>query len=282
MSITELLAESDNPLTVEERQRMRETVVSTARRYLVGRRFIDLYGPLGAGVQSVPYFEFKGLSPSAIDFGAEEETERVAASSRNLRTLPIIYKDFLIHWRDLQAARDHNLPFDFSPAAIAASFCAQKEDELLFYGEEKLGIEGILTAKGRLVSRLGSWEAPGSGFSAIVAAAELLNRAGYFAPYVLVASPRLYASLHRVHERTGVLEVESVRAFLGGGVFQSGQLHGDVAAVIASGPQNLDLAVALDLSIAYLSAEAMNHPFRVLEVVLPRIKQPQAICTLEA
>jgi uncharacterized linocin/CFP29 family protein len=281
MSIGELLGENENPLTPEEREQMQQMVVSTARRYLVARRFIDLFGPLGVGVQSVPLAGFKGMGACEVDFTGDAEAERITTAAREFRTLPILYKEFLLHWRDIQAARDHNLPLDLSPASIAAAWCAQKEDELVFHGNQQLGIEGLLNAKGRLVQGIGSWDGPGSAFTEVVAAVERLNSEGFLAPFALVTSPRRYASLHRVHERTGVLEVESLRALLGGGVFQSNQLRPDSALVVALGPQNLDLAIGLDLSVAYLSAEKMNHPFRVLEVVMPRIKQPRAICTLE-
>lgn len=281
MSIGELLGESDNPLNPEERQQLHELVVSTARRYLVCRRFIDLYGPLGAGVQAVPFHEFGSRTPGTLDLTGDGEDPALSPSSRSFKTLPIIYKDFLLHWRDIQAAHDHNLPLDLSAAAVAAASCAQKEDELIFYGDKGLGIPGLLTCEGRLVASLGRWDEPGGGLASVVAATERLTGEGYFAPYVLVTSPRLFALLHRVHERTGVLEFDTVRTFLGGGVFQSNLLRGDSAVLVAVGPQNLDLALALDLAVAHLGPERLNHPFRVLEVLLPRIKQPKAICTLE-
>lgn len=281
MSIGELFGESDNPLSQEERQQLHELVVATARRSLVCRRFIDLFGPLGAGVQAVPYLEFGSQAPGSIDLAGDADNPAVSPSSRSFKTLPIIYKDFLLHWRDIQAAHDHNLPLDLSAAAVAAAFCAQKEDELIFFGDKGLGVPGLLTAEGRLVASLGRWDEPGGGLASVVAATERLAQEGFFAPYVLVTSPRLFALLHRVHERTGVLEVETVRAFLGAGVYRSNLLRGDLAVLVAVGPQNLDLAIAVDLTVAHLGPDKLNHPFRVLEVVMPRIKRPKAICTLE-
>ena len=51
--------------------------------------------------------------------------------------------------------------------------------------------------------------------------------------------------------------------------------------ILATGSQNFDLAVAQDLTVAYLGPDKMNHPYRVLESVYLRIKRPGAICTLE-
>jgi uncharacterized linocin/CFP29 family protein len=42
------------------------------------------------------------------------------------------------------------------------------------------------------------------------------------------------------------------------------------------------LAVSEDFETAYLGEEGLNHPFRVFETVVLRIKRPSAICTLEA
>lgn len=281
MSTNPFLLQNENPLNEAERQRIDETIVKVARRLLVGRRFIDLYGPLGPGVQTVSYDEYTGVSAGAMDLVGQQESGAVFADSRTFKTIPILYKDFLLHWRDIEASRVHHLPLDVSAAAGAASFCAQQEDELIFNGNPKMGYEGLMNAKGRLTSPLGDWGVPGTGFSNIVAATEKLSRAGHFGPYAMVCSPKLYAMLHRIYEKTGILEIETIRQLATDGVFQSNNLKEDAAVVVSTGRENLDLAVAMDMSVAYLGPSNMNHPFRVLEMALPRIKHPDALCTLE-
>ena len=95
-------------------------VIEVARRSLVGRRFIDLYGPLGAGVQTVPQDQFKGVEPGAVDLVGDSTASRVFSDKRTFLTIPLIYKDFLLHWRDIEAARSHNMPLDVSAAAGAS------------------------------------------------------------------------------------------------------------------------------------------------------------------
>lgn len=275
------LGQSDNPLREDEWRNLNEMVTMVARRALVGRRFIDLYGPLGAGVQTVAYDEYTGVTPGGLDLVGQQETQAVFTDSRQFKTVPIIYKDFLLHWRDIEASHEHKLPLDFSAAAGAAAICAQKEDELIFYGNAKLGFEGLMNANGRLSTALGDWSVAGTGFSNVVEATERLNRSGHFGPYAMVTSPRLYAMLHRIFEKTGVLEIQTISQLVSDGVYQSNSLKGDVAVVISTGRENLDIAVAMDMSVAYLGPDRMNHPFRVLEMLLPRIKHPDAICTLE-
>ena len=115
--MSDFLGHNENPLRQEEWQRLSETVVQVARRSLVGRRFIDLYGPLGAGVQTVPLDQFVGVEAGAIDLVGEQDTARVFTDARTFKTIPLLYKDFLLHWRDLEAARTHNMPLDVSAAA---------------------------------------------------------------------------------------------------------------------------------------------------------------------
>lgn len=277
----QFLGHEENPLRPDEWTRLTETAVEVARRSLVCRRFIDLYGPLGAGVQTVALDEFTGVSPGALDIVGEEDTAPVFADRRTFKTIPIIYKDFLLHWRDVEAARAHNMPLDVSAAAGAAAFLAQREDRVILFGDEKLGLEGLTNVSGRSTLGLRDWSQPGNGFTNIVEATQKLLDNGHYGPYAVVTSPRLYAMLHRVYEKTGVLEIETVRKLASDGVFQSNLLKDDRAVVVSTGRENLDIAVAMDLSVAYLGAERMNHPFRVLEALLLRIKHPDAICTIE-
>jgi uncharacterized linocin/CFP29 family protein len=277
----DFLGHAENPLREDEWARLNETVIQVARRSLVGRRILDIYGPLGAGVQTVPHDEYTGVSPGAIDIVGEQETASVFTDARKFKTIPIIYKDFLLHWRDIEAARLHNMPLDVSAAAGAAALCAQQEDELIFYGDPKLGHEGLMNATGRLTVPLGDWTISGAGYLAIVEATRKLNESGHYGPYAVILSPRLFSQLHRIFEKTGVLEIETIRQLAPDGVFQSNRLRGSSGVIVSTGRENMDLAVAMDMVAAYLGASRMNHPFRVLESLILRIKHPDAICTLE-
>ena len=278
----DFLGHAENPLREEEWARLNETVIQVARRSLVGRRILDIYGPLGAGVQTVPHDEYQGVSAGAVDIVGEQETATVFTDARKFKTIPIIYKDFLLHWRDIEAARLHNMPLDVSAAAGAAALCAQQEDELIFYGDPKLGHEGLMNAAGRLTVPLGDWTASGAGYLSIVEATRKLNESGHYGPYAVILSPRLFSMLHRIFEKTGVLEIETIRQLASDGVFQSNRLRGDSGVVVSTGRENMDLAVAMDMVAAYLGASRMNHPFRVLESLILRIKHPDSICTLES
>lgn len=270
------------PLSPERWRELNMSVVEVARRRLVGRRFLDLYGPLGAGVQSVHNDVFTGMERAAIGVLGEEPKPPVRAAGRQMLTIPILYKDFSLYWRDVQTSEQFGSPLDMSAAAAAASSVADREDDMVFNGVSELGLPGLSTVQGRHVLPLGDWNKVGAAIAAVSAAIERLVEGGFYGPYCLVTSPHLHAKLARFVENTGVSELNHLREVCTDGVFRSSVLPMNTAVVVSTGPQNFDLAVAQDFRVAYLGAEQMNHPFRVFECAVLRIKRSQAICTLEA
>ena len=138
-----------------------------------------------------------------------------------------------------------------------------------------------MVVEGRHIINRRDWAEPGNAFKDVVDATQTLVLGGYYGPYAMVVSPTLYTQMHQVHPGTGVLEIEHIRQLITDGVYQSPLIKEGFGMIVATGSQNFDLAVAQDLTVAYLGAEHMNHPFRVFESVYLRIKRHGSICTLE-
>ena len=268
------------PLTGDQWAQIDAVVVKTASRALIGRRFIPIYGPLGAGVQTVPLQQFEGTYTGEADFTGEAECGTIRTSGVRHIPLPLIHKDFMLLWRSVAAA-DEGVPLDLAPAASAASFTARKEDDLIFNGDPALGLDGILSVSGRKILPLQDWSSVGNAFADVAKALEHLGSEGFYGPYALIVSPVLYAQMHGVHERTGVLEIRNVEELTTAGVFRSPVIPKNKAAVVSIGSQNMDLAIAQDLAVASLGPEKMNLLLRVLEILALRIKRPQSIVTME-
>jgi len=277
----DILDRQSAPLTPEEWARIDEAVVNTARSMLVGRRVISILGPLGAGVYSMPYSVFSGKTQAGVDMIGEKEDMAVEPDRRATINLPILYKDFKILWRDVEADRHLGIPLDVSTAAVAANFVAVQEDSLIFNGNSDLGHEGVFTASGRLTVPMASWDKSGNALADAVKAAGALAAAGHYGPYAMVVSPVLFGSMVRVYGNTGMLELDQVKALMTGGVQYTNVIAGKKAAVIALGPQNLNLAIGQDMSSGYMGPVNMNHVFRVLETAALLIRRPDAICTIE-
>lgn len=278
--MADLLARSEAPLTSAEWEVIDKAVVRAASRQLVARRFIEVFGPLGAGIQNVNFNTFGGTDTAKIDMLGTGEAAPVEPIERVHEEIPLIYKDFILLWRDMETSRRLELPLDIAAAAAAAAFVAEKEDQLIFNGDRGLGLQGLLTAEGRNSVDVHDWDDPGAAFGDVVAAIQRLVEAGFFGPYAVAVSPRRFAQMHRVYANTGVLEVNHIRDIATSGVFQSAAIA-DYGLVLSTGVQNLDIAIAQDIVTAYLGPENLNHPFRVLESLVLRIKRPGAICALE-
>lgn len=276
----DFLDRSNAPLREEEWRQIDTLVVEVARRQLVGRRFIPVFGPLGAGTQDVDYDVFTGTDAAVVST-LGESTDPVRAKRRVHEHMPLIYKDFMLYWRDLESNRLMGTPVDLGAAAAAASFCAQKEDDLIFNGNDDLGYPGLTTVEGRQVLQASDWDVAGNAFNDIVSATRMLINEGFFGPFALVVSPKAFSQMQRVYANSGVLEINHVREIATGGVFQSPLLRNKLGFVVSMGIQNFDIAIGQDLITAYLGPEKMNHPFRVMESLVLRIKRPGAIVTLE-
>ncbi|MGO4887337.1 family 1 encapsulin nanocompartment shell protein [Anaerobacillus sp. MEB173] len=268
------------PLNDREWAMLDEIVIENARRNLIGRRFLDIYGPLGQGIQSVVNDIIDQPGHGSLSFHGKD-LDLSSATKRVHLTIPLLYKDFELYWRDLEQAKALDIPIDFSPAANAVTQCALLEDDLIFNGSTEFDLPGLTNVKGHLSHIREDWMKSGNAFSDIVEARNKLLQMGHSGPYALVLSPKLYALLHRVHQGTNVLEIEHVRELVTDGVYQSPVLKGDSGVLIATGRHNVDLVIAEDINTTYMDSENMNHYFRIYECIVPRIKRPNAICTLE-
>lgn len=263
-----ILMRSAAPLNLAQWELIDKTVKEVVSNILVGRRFLQLYGPLGYGVYTVPFYSYK------------KEGEALRAEC--LRPLPLveISADFVITARDLDSF-ERGLPFDVGPVAGAATICAMKEDELIFKGCEETGLEGLLNASGRQVLSMGDWDKEGQALTDVSKAVAKLTSSGFYGPYAVILNPSTFALLQRVVGRQGILEVELVKKVAEVGLFCTPVVPENRVVVVSPKPIYMDLAVGQDLVTAYLESSNMEHKFRILETVALRIKEPGAICTLE-
>jgi len=273
----EFLSRQDAPFSLEQWAKIDEKVVRIARQVLVGRRFISLYGPLGAGVQSINIDSFESTDCGHIEFFGENECFPLGVKSRRFMEIPMVYKDFKITWRDVEHSAQFNLPLDLASVAGAAAICAKKEDELIFLGNAEQGYEGLFTATGVERIAKGNWAEGETAFSDVARGLEILVGNGLVSNFALVVSPDLYRQMQRVQPNTGLLESERVGKLVEGNLFQSAVLGSNSAVLVCSEAQNMDLVIGQDMITGYLGPDKLNHSLRVLETVMLRIKRKDAI-----
>ena len=252
--------------------------ISAVGNATVARRFIQTSGPLGAGAQTVQTETLVGITEGYKSLMGEEGT-RVITGKRNSDIVPIISKDFVVHWRDLSEARQTGQPLSFAKAAAAASSCARTEDKLVFYGHSAYGYEGLMTVAGRNNLTGLQWSNAGDAFNNFTKLIQILRSRSYTGPFAAVVHPHIYADMHRVLGGSSLLEIAHVRALLTAGIFRSSLLAPRSGFVVSTGKENLELMISVDTSLAFLGAKQMNLPFRVFKAVYLRILRSDAICT---
>jgi len=271
------LMRNDIDLPQEEWQSIDATVVQAAKAVLIARKFLPVYGPLGAGTQSVYLDTFNELSDSQSDFFGEAEAEPLQVKTRKSVEIPMLYKDFSIGWRDMEYAKQVGLPLDLSLVAAAANACARKEDQLIFIGNEASQTVGLATAEGTQKFAISDWKTGENAFQDIVKGLQSLAAKGFAGKFTLAVSPDLFTQLQRLQENTGLLESERIKKVLGGNLFMTPALGTGKAILVCAEPQNIDLVIGQDMITGYLGSEKLNHLFRVLETILLRIKRPESI-----
>lgn len=285
-----LVGRAQAPLVEEEWKQLDEAIVKAARRVLVGRKVLPVYNLADVGVMEVQWDELTELSPATISMYGETPIEDIITYTRKSLVVPIIHKDFRIHWRDIIASRRKGTPLDTANAESAALVVARLEDELILTGEyagsPKLGIEGLATATGRnTVASAGAWATSPNAVNTVKNAMEELTVDNFYGPYDLILQPSAFLDAHTFIGNTAVMQIDKIRELISGNVYVTPALRAadggtDNALLMETGAENADLCVAQDLKTFYKELGDMNHFFKVYEAVVPRIKRPTAICEI--
>jgi len=93
---------------------------------LVGRRVLPVKALAGVGVMTVDWDELSEMSQAHISMYGETPAEDTIIYTRKSLTVPILHKDFRIHWRDFEASRRFGAPLDTANAESVALVVAQK------------------------------------------------------------------------------------------------------------------------------------------------------------
>lgn len=267
------LARESAPFSPETWEKIDSAVIDNAKKHMVCRRFLNIYGPLGPGASTVPVD-----GPNKAE-SLENGLGRI--TGRKLVELPQFYEDFTLLWRDIEESERLDRPLDLSAAASAAQRSAKREDELILFGNKALGAEGLMTAAGSYKIKRGTWNEGEDAYKDVAHAIAYLSSNSKLGRYALVLSPELYLDLQRLQPNVGLLELDRISKLVGGRVYPAGPFGAGKAALVCAEPQYMDLAVGVDLSVGYLELKDFNHSFRILETAALRIKDPSAIVAFE-
>jgi len=268
----DFLSREGAPISEELWEKIDHEVVSMAKKVLIGRKFLNIYGPLGAGVQAINVDDLSELE--------ENEDSLVQIHGRRFEQIPLLTQDFCLLWRDLEFSEQSGMPVDLSAARQASAAFAKKEDEFIFLGNKAFGYEGLLTAQGITKLPISNWEEGENPVKDVSAALMKFLESDLVGRKVLILSPDLYLKLQRIQPGTGMTEYERVSKLVNN-IYQTPVLGSGKAVLVCSEPQYMDLVIGQDMITSYLETKNLNHYFRIIETALLRIKNKKAVIVFE-
>lgn len=257
------------PVPGELWERIDKAAVAAAQALLTGRRFLDLEGPYGVGLTSVEI---------GADFYCREPArdEAGAVASRAI-SVPMIRKRCALSVRQVEAALTMGQPLGLTEIEDAAEAVARREEEFIYYGEEKFGLEGLLTARGGNEVQCGDWSAVEQALEDVLGAVGALEQGGFRGPYALAVSPALYNNLFRRYEGTDMLQLEHLKRLCELGVYKA-PIEGAVLVDRHVGR----LILAQDLMVGYSANDGIHYQLFVSESIVLVVQEPRATCRLAA
>ena len=241
--------------------------VSSAKKYLTGRRFLDMEGPYGLGLTA--------LELGADDYCREPGDNEAGAVVSRAIAVPMLRKSFRLSTRRLVAFLDKSMPVSLAEVEDAAEAVARREEEFIYYGQTDFGIEGLLNAKGNHKIQCGDWKELDTALTDVLSAVTRLDEAGFHGPYALALPPAQYNNLFRHYENTDMLQVEHLKSLCTNGVFKAPVDHpvlvDDHAGVLVMGQ---------DMRVGYAGTDGIHYQLFVCESLVLRLDEPGAVCIL--
>jgi uncharacterized linocin/CFP29 family protein len=216
-----------------------EEAARTLKRYLAGRRVVDLQGPEGAALSAVGTGHLRGITAPG---------DGIVARQREVNALVELRVPFELDRQQIDDVERGAKDSDWQPVKDAARKIAFAEDGAIFDGYAGGGITGIRQGTSNPVMTL-----PGDVRNypdAIAQALSQLRLVGVNGPYSVVLGAATYTALAEASDN-GYPVLEHVRRLVETEIVWAPAIEGAVVLTTRGG--DFDLHVGQDVSIGYLS-----------------------------
>ncbi len=257
------LAREDAPFGSEIWEKLDAAMIQAAKQQLSGRRLLEIEGPFGLGLKSIPLADVKG------------DDGMILSQSQ---PLVWIQEGFELSARDLANYEREKITLNVRPVIEATRACTALEDKMIFEGAG--GAPGLLTVEGAQELELSAWDAVGAAGNDIIDAVTLLDGAGVHGPYTLALAPKHYNLLLRLYERGNRSEMEHVKTMVTEGIVKAPALESG-GVLMASGRQYASLVLGQDLTIGFIGPAGDQVEFFISESLALRVRVPEAVCVLK-
>ncbi len=216
-----------------------EEAARTFKRYLAGRRVVDVQGPAGTGLSAVGTGHLQTIAPSK---------EGILARQREVKALVELRFPFDLDRQAIDDVERGANDSDWQPVKDAARQIAFAEDSAIFDGYNAAGIEGIREGTSNPKMSLPSdvRQYP----DAIAQALSQLRLAGVNGPYTALLGAEAYTLLAETVDH-GYPVLDHVKRLVDDKIVWAPAIEG--AFVLTTRGGDFDLHIGQDLSIGYLS-----------------------------
>jgi uncharacterized linocin/CFP29 family protein len=216
-----------------------EETTRTLKRYLAGRRFVDVPSSGGIPLSGVGTGHLKPISAP---------TEGIIARQREVKPLVELRVPFELSRQTIDDVERGSEDSDWQPAKDAAKKLAFAEDRAIFNGYPEADIQGIRECTSNPIETLPSdvRDYP----DAVARALSQLRLMGVNGPYSVLLAAEEYTALAETRDH-GYPVLEHVRRIVDGALIWAPAIEGAVVVTTRGG--DFELNLGQDVSIGYLS-----------------------------
>jgi uncharacterized linocin/CFP29 family protein len=278
MQPLEFVGQDASQLTLEQYQQIEAAVITAVRKPLVGRTVMPMLDLNNFGIQQLKFYTQTNMGAAAIGMAMIQGAADIVGLTPDTLNIPAIWKDFVIHFRDLESSRTTGVPLDTTFASDAGRRVAELEETLIWEGTG--GWIGFMGAVGRLTeASAGSWATAGNAYTDVKDAIAELGNAGYSGKPTLVLTPNQYADLLVIFTNTGIPQLVQVRELCNPVVAHF--FADDASALmVMPDPENFELKIAQNVLVHVAERENKDIFCRVYEALVPEFKRGNSICEI--
>jgi uncharacterized linocin/CFP29 family protein len=226
-----------------------EEASRTLKRYLAGRRVVDLKGPGGVGLAAVGTGHLRNV---------EAPSDGIIARQREVKALVELRAPFELERQAIDDVERGANDSDWQPLKDAAKRIAFAEDRAIFEGYAAAGIQGIRQGTSNPVATL-----PGDVVKYPDALAEALSRlrlVGVNGPYSVVLGADAYTALSEASDH-GYPVIQHIQRLVNEEIIWAPAIAG--AFILTTRGGDFDLHIGQDVSIGY-----SNHSDKIVTLYL--------------
>src|SRR5579862_8766545 len=227
------------PISDAAWSQIEEEASRTLKRYLAGRRVVDVQGPGGVALPAIGTGHLRSIKAPGDD---------ILARQREVNALVELRVPFDLDRQQIDDVERGANDSDWQPAKDAAQRIAFAEDRAIFDGYAAAGIGGIRQGTSNPVMTL---PADVRAYpDAIAQAVSQLRLVGVNGPYSVLLSADAYTGLSEISDH-GYPVLEHIKRLVDGEIIWAPAITG--AFVLTTRGGDFDLHIGEDVSIGYLS-----------------------------